>query len=76
MKYSMKDFSEAIETILRDLELKTATKFRGDQRVRVTRIGEGTLIVSYGKPNYSEREFKKKNPRGCWKFDVKKKRKR
>jgi len=72
MKYSMRDFSGAIEVLLRDETLKSVTVFCSPlsdvkQRIRATRqffyryndIRRGTIILSYGKPNYAEREYLK-----------------
>lgn len=69
MKYALRDFTDAIECLLRDREKKTVTVFchplsNIQYRIRVTRkfkprtadrINE--FIVTYGKPNYAEREF-------------------
>jgi hypothetical protein len=84
MKYPLKAFTDAIETLLRDPDKRVVTLFvppKADckHRVRVVRRhkyranrnGE-ELIVTYGKPNYAEREFlalckkAKCNPRRMW----------
>lgn len=62
MKYAMADFHDGIETILRDPTMKTVSVFchplsSVTQRVRVTRRSKNELLVTYGKPNYAEREF-------------------
>lgn len=78
-KIALKDFTDAIETILRDDKLKTVTLFCSPLndvklRVRVSRKNksDNELLITYGKPNYSEREFlklckkAKTNPRRVW----------
>lgn len=62
MKYAMRDFHDGIETLLRDNDLKTVTVFCSPlsdvkQRIRVTRRQKDEIVVTFGKPNYSEREF-------------------
>lgn len=79
MKYALKDFTLAIETILRDEKLKTVTLFcaplsKVKERIRVSRKAKtpNELVVTFGKPNYAEREFlklckkAKTNPRKLW----------
>lgn len=74
MKYAMKDFATAIETLLRgDKTLKAVTVLcsplgNPEQRIRVTRKRKYNacdksheLIVSYGSLNYAERELFNKN---------------
>lgn len=74
MKFAMKDFSDAIEILLRsEKEVKGITVFcnplsKPVQRVRVTRKRKfdsrsksHELIVSYGALNYSEKEYAKKH---------------
>jgi hypothetical protein len=86
MKFVMKDFHDGIETMLRHDKLKTVTVFCSPlsnvtQRVRVTRKYKDTFVVTFGKPNYSEREFlsdckrAKCNPRRLWLKFLGKKRK-
>lgn len=81
-KYSLKDFSDCIETIMRDPTMRVCTLFCAPlnnvkQRIRITRpkwsVGiSNSLIVTYGKPNYEEREFlklckkAKTNPKRFW----------
>ncbi len=71
MKFPLNAFTDAIETILRDPEKKTVTVFVPPKqdcqfRIRVTRIRKHSdrsrcneLKLTYGKPNYEEREFLK-----------------
>jgi hypothetical protein len=85
VKYSMKDFHDGIEIMLRDDTLRTVTVFCSPlsnvkQRIRISRqcysryndVRKGTLVVSYGNPNYAEREYLKLckkakcNPRRLW----------
>ena len=60
MKYAMRDFHDGIETLLRDDNLKTVTVFCSPlsdvkPRIRVTRRQKDEIVVTFGKPNYSER---------------------
>lgn len=77
MKYSISDFTRGIEIILRDEEMKSITVFVRPKnpetlRVRITRNNKHELCVTYGKPNYEEREFlrlcrkAKTTPRKLW----------
>ena len=77
MKYAMRDFHDGIETLLRDDNLKTVTVFCSPlsdvkQRIRVTRRNKDEIVITFGKPNYSEREFlalckkAKCSPRRLW----------
>lgn len=64
MKYSLFEFNCGIEAVLRDPTIKTATVFCSPlvdvkNRIRVTRKGKDQLIITYGRPNYREREFLK-----------------
>lgn len=67
MKYAAKDFALAIELVLRDPLVRTATVFqvpihrevRKCQRVRCTRVGGNHLRITFGRPNYRERQFLK-----------------
>jgi hypothetical protein len=76
-KWALKDFVDGIEAALRHPDVKTATVFCEPlsdvkQRVRVTRRQKGELVVTFGRPNYAEREFLKLcrrakcNPRRLW----------
>lgn len=63
-KYALSDFSIGIENMMRNPELRSVTVFCAPlkdvkNRVRITRRGNDSLIVTYGKPNYGEREFLK-----------------
>lgn len=63
-KYSLKDFSDGIEAIMRDPGMRCVSVFcdplsEVKQRIRVTRRDENSLIVTYGKPNFQERAFLK-----------------
>jgi hypothetical protein len=63
-KFALIDFSDAIEMILRDDTMRVVTLFCKPlsdvtQRVRITRRSKNELVVTYGKPNYEEREFLK-----------------
>ncbi len=85
MKYPMNAFTDGLEIILRNREIKTVTVFvppKNDckNRIRITRKNkprsngktEDELIVTYGHPNYSERQFlslckkAKRNPKRVW----------
>ena len=64
MKYTRQDFAIGIEHIMDDPELRSVTVFCDPlldvkQRIRMTRRGKDSFIVTYGKPNYGEREFLK-----------------
>ena len=69
MKYALSDFTLGIELIMREMtnekrKVRTVTVFcpplsNVKQRIRVTRRAKNELLVTYGKPNYSEREFLK-----------------
>lgn len=63
-KYNMKDFHDAMELIIRDDNIRVVTIFcdpllNVTQRIRITRRTKNELVVTYGKPNYAEREFLK-----------------
>lgn len=63
-KFVMIDFHDAMEMILRDDSMRVVTLFCKPlsdvtQRIRVTRRTKNELVVTYGKPNYAEREFLK-----------------
>lgn len=92
MKYPLSAFTDAIETLLRDPAKRTVTVFIPAKvdckhRVRVSRRHKYhknrsgyELLVTYGEPNYAEREWLKLckkakcNPRRIWwKFWPKKK---
>ena len=85
MKYSRKDFVTGLECILGDPCMRSVSVFCGDlsdvkQRIRMTRRGEDSLIITMGKPNWSERELLKsckkakcKAPKVWFKFFSRKK---
>lgn len=63
-KFNLKDFNECFEVILRDKQVKTVTLFCSPlsnitQRIRMTRRkkSDHEITVTFGKPNYAEREF-------------------
>lgn len=84
MKYPLNAFADAIETLLRCPTMRTVTVFvppktNCKHRVRITRRHKYhanrngyELLVTYGEPNYAEREFlalcKKAgcNPKRLW----------
>lgn len=84
MKYPINAFSDGIEALLRIPEIKTVTVFIPPKvgcrdRVRITwrhkpraKAKEHEFVVTFGRPNYSEREFlalckkAKCNPRRMW----------
>jgi hypothetical protein len=79
MSIPMKDFTDALEMILRNAELKTVTLFCAPlsgtkQRVRISRRKrfKNELVICWGRPNYAEREFlklckkAKTNPKRYW----------
>ena len=64
MKYSRQDFVTGLECILDDPEMRSVSVFCGDrsdvkQRIRMTRRGKDSLIITMGKPNWRERELLK-----------------
>lgn len=72
-----KDFTDALEVALRGDALKTVTLFcsplsNSKTRVRVTKKCANELIITFGKPNFKEREYlklckkAKTNPRRTW----------
>lgn len=76
-KFALKDFTSAIELLLRDKELVSVTIFcsplsKITQRVRATRKLNDQILVTFGKPNFQEREFiksckkAKTTPRRSW----------
>jgi hypothetical protein len=63
-KFAMRDFSDAIEALLRNGNHNSVTVFCSPltnvkQRVRVTRKEPNHLLVTFGRPNYREREYLK-----------------
>ncbi len=77
MKIPLEDFKNAIEIIIRDEKLKSVTIFCNPlsdvrQRVRATRKVKNEILITFGKPNYAEREFlkickkAKAKPRKTW----------
>jgi hypothetical protein len=72
MKYALRDFSDAIEVLMRDPSKRTVTVFCAPircptNRVRVTRQrmldnrDKGhTIILTYGALNFSEKEYLKR----------------
>jgi len=77
MKYARKDFATAIELLMLDYTIRSVTVFCSPlsdvkQRIRVTRRSKNELVVTYGKPNFEEREFlkmckkAKTQPRKVW----------
>lgn len=77
MKYTRKDFITGLECILDDPEMRSVSVFCSPlddvkQRIRMTRRGKDSLIITMGKPNYREREFlklckkAKTKPRKVW----------
>ena len=80
-KFAMKDFSDAIEIYLRTVEeqqlFRSITLFPSPltdvrQRIRVTKIEGNAFRVTFGRPNYEERDYLKQckkakcNPRRIW----------
>lgn len=69
MKYALSDFSIGIEMIMRQptnekKAVRSVTVFCSPlsavkERIRITRHGKNSLIITYGRPNYREREFLK-----------------
>ena len=67
MKFALSDFTTGIDLVMRDPKVRTATVFQTPthreilktQRVRVTRVGKDSLRITFGRPNYREREFLK-----------------
>jgi len=77
MKYTRKDFIIGLESILSDPEMRSVSVFCSPladvkQRIRMTRRGKDSLIITMGRPNYREREFlklckkAKTKPRKVW----------
>ena len=77
MKYSRSDFVVGIENIMDDSDIRSVTVFCNPlnnvkNRIRFTRRDQESFIVTYGKPNYREREFlklckkAKTKPRKVW----------
>lgn len=83
MKYALSDFTTGIETILRSdahsVTVFCAPKNPKTERIRVTRKTlersgkqDNTLVITFGKPNYKEREFlrlckkAKTHPKKTW----------
>lgn len=86
-KFTMKDFKDAIEVFMRfrddepdaySVTLFCAPLENVGQRIRVTKKGKDSCILTFGRPNYREREFlklckkAKAKPRRVW-FNYKKK---
>ena len=78
-KIALKDFVDALELILRGEDLKSVTLFCSPLsdpklRVRISKKNKtpNELVVTYGKPNYQEREFIKQckkaktHPKRVW----------
>jgi len=79
MKFPMKAFTDGMEAILRIKNVKSVTVFvpaKNDTkfRVRLTRTKKSCneIFITYGKPNYAEREFLKQckrakcHPKRMW----------
>lgn len=77
MKYTRKDFITGLESILSDTNMRSVSVFCSPlddvkQRIRITRRGKDSLILTMGRPNYREREFlkhckkAKTKPRKTW----------
>lgn len=76
-KFALKDFTFAIEALLRNDDAKAVTIFASPldnvkQRVRAMRKGKDQIVITFGPVNYAEREFlalckkAKTKPRRCW----------
>ena len=65
MKYTRQDFATGIDCMMGDGTVRSVTVFCGDlnkeikQRIRMTRIDKNSFRVTYGKPNWGEREWLK-----------------
>ena len=79
MKYALSDFTSGIEVILRDPMMRCVTVFCRPKNPKTER-GRGSrsnsqknfLSITFGKPNYEERDFlklckkAKTNPKKMW----------
>lgn len=65
-KFALRDFTDGIDAAMRaPKEIRTVSVFCNPlrdvkQRVRVSWRGKNELLVTFGKPNYAEREFLRK----------------